>query len=144
MENMDTYIIHDKTSGKTINMNRLKFTQLLARGKELRKVRMLIIGYYCCYSVAQSCLTLCNPKDCSTSGLPGPYHLPEFAQVHAHCIGDAIQPSHPLRPSSSSALSPSQHQGLFQWVICWPQMTKILQLQLQHQSFQWIFRVDLP
>ena len=53
-----------------------------------------------------------------------PYPLPEFAQVHVHCIGDAIQPSHPLTSSSPSALNLSQHQGLFQWVICWPQMTK--------------------
>ena len=43
---------------------------------------------------------LCNPKDCSTQGLPVPHHLPEFAQVHVHCIGDAVQSSHPLTPSS--------------------------------------------
>ena len=106
-------ITHGKTSGKTININRLKLTQHLALGKEPRKVGMLIIGYYCCYSVTQSCLTLYNPMDCSTSGLPGPYHLPEFEQVHVHCIRDAIQPSHPLMPSSS-ALNLSQHEGLFQ------------------------------
>ncbi|XP_055435033.1 centromere protein P isoform X4 [Bubalus kerabau] len=51
-------------------------------------------------SSPQSCPTLCNPIDCSTPGLPIPYHLPKFAQVHVHCIGDAIQPSHPLMPSS--------------------------------------------
>ena len=94
-----------------------------------------------CCSVAQSCLILCNPMDCSMPGLPVPHHFPEFAQVHVHCIGDAVQPSHPLMPSSS-ALDLSQHQGLFQWVICSNQMTKIL--ELQHQSFQWIFRADLP
>ena len=55
-----------------------------------------------------------------------------------------MQPSHPLTPSSPSALNLSQHQGLFQWVVCSHQMTKILELQLQHQSFQGIFRVDLP
>ena len=69
------------------------------------------------------------------------HHLPEFAQVHVHCISDAVQPSHPLTPSSPSALNLSQHQGLFQWVVCSHQMTRIL--ELQHQSFQWIFRVDL-
>ena len=68
-----------------------------------------------------------------------PHHLPEFAQVN--CIGDTIQASHPLTPSSSSALDLSQHQGLFQWVICSHQVTEIL--ELQHQYFQWIFRVDL-
>ena len=97
-----------------------------------------------CRLVAQSCLTLCNPMDCSTPGLPVPHHLPDFAQAHAHCISDAVQPSHLLTPSSPSALSLSQHQGLFHWVICLHQMTKILELQLQHQSFQRILRVDLP
>ena len=82
--------------------------------------------------------------DYSTRGLSVPHHLPEFAQVYVHCIGDNIQTSHPLIPSSPSALNLSHHQGLFQWVVCSHQMTKILELQLQHQSFQWIFRVDLP
>ena len=68
----------------------------------------------CCCSVAQSCLTLCDPMDCSTPGLPVPHHLPEFAQVNIPCISDAVQPSHPLMPSSPSALNLSQHQGLFQ------------------------------
>ena len=58
--------------------------------------------FCCCCSVAQSCPTLCDPMDCSTPGLPGPHHLPEFAQIHVHCIGDAIQPSHPLTPSPSA------------------------------------------
>ena len=79
----------------------------------------------------------CNPVDCSTPGFPVPHHLLESAQVHVHCIGDAVQPSYPLTPSSPSAVSLSQHQGLFQTVICLHQMTKILELQLQHQSFRW-------
>ena len=79
----------------------------------------------CCYcSVAQLCLTLCNPMDCSMPGLPVPHHLLKFAQVHVHCIGDAIQLSHPLMPSFPSALSLSQHAGLFQWVSYSHQMTK--------------------
>ena len=73
---------------------------------------------YCCCSVAKSCLTLRDPMDCSTTGFPVPYHLLEFAQVHIHYIGDAIQPSHPLLPSSPSAFNVSQHQGLSQWVSC--------------------------
>ena len=98
----------------------------------------------CCRcSVIQSCRALCDPTDCSRPGLSVPHHLPEFAQVHVHCIGDAVQPSHPLTPSSS-ALNLSQHQGLFQWVVRLHQITKILELQLQHQSFQWVFTVDLP
>ena len=95
------------------------------------------------FSVAKSCPTLCDPMDCSISVLSVLHHLPKFARVHVHCMTDAIQPS-PLMLFSPSALSLSQHQGLFQWVSCLHQMTKILELQLQHQSFQWIFRVDLP
>ena len=82
--------------------------------------------------------------DCNTSGFPVPHHLLEFAKVHVHCVGDAIQSSHALTFSSPSALDLSQHQGLFQWVICLHQMANILELQLQPQSFQWIFSVDLP
>ena len=88
-------------------------------------------------SVAQSCLTPCNPMNRSTPGLPVPHHLPKFAQVHVHCISDPIQPSHPLMPSCASTLNLSQHQELFQWVNCSHQMTKILELQLHHQLFQW-------
>ena len=54
-----------------------------------------------------------TPMDCKMPGFPVPHHLLKFAQVHLHCIGDAIQPSHPLTPSSS-VLNLSQHQGLFQ------------------------------
>ena len=71
------------------------------------------MGCWCC-SVTQSFLTLCDPVDYSTPGLPAPHHHPEFAQVHVCCIGDAIHPSHPLMPSSPSVLNLSQHQGLFQ------------------------------
>ena len=110
----------------------------------LTKKDQKTINHICCSSVAQSCLTLHDPVDGSTSSLPVPHHLPEFAQVHVHCIGDAIQPSHPLMPSSPSALNLSQHQGLFQGVSCSYQMTKVLKLQLQHHSFQWVFRVDFP
>ena len=98
----------------------------------------------CCYSVAGSHSTLCNPMDCSTLGLSVPHHLLKLAQVHIHCIGDPILLSHPLMPSYPSALNFPQHQGLFQWVRYPHQMTKILEFQLQHQSFQQVFRVDLP
>ena len=81
--------------------------------KWIKKIKYTYTMEYCC-SVAQSCLILCNPMDCSTPDLPVPYYLPEFVQVHVHCIGDTIQPSHPLTPSSPSALNPSQHLRLFQ------------------------------
>ena len=82
--------------------------------------------YCCCFccSVTQSYPILCDPRNCNTTGLPVSHHLPEFAQVHVHCIGDAIQPSHPLSP-----LSFCLHQGLIQRVTCSHQMTKILELQ---------------
>ena len=70
--------------------------------------------YCCCSSVTNSCLTLCNPMDCSTPGFPVLLCLLEFAQTHVHLINDAIQPSHPLSPPSPPALNLSQHQGLFQ------------------------------
>ena len=64
-------------------------------------------------SVAQSCLTLYDPMNCSTPGLHLPIHhqLPEFTQTHVHRVSDAIQPSHPLSSSSPPAPNPSQHQG---------------------------------
>ena len=65
-------------------------------------------------SVAQSCLTLCNPMNRSTLGLPVHHQLPEFTQTHDHPVSDAIQPSHPLASPSPPAPNPSQHQGLFQ------------------------------
>ena len=67
-------------------------------------------------SVAQSCLTLCDPMNLSIPGLPIHHQLPEFTQTHVHQVGDAIQPSHPLSSASPPALNPSQHQGLSQWV----------------------------
>ena len=80
---------------------------------------------------------LCSPMYCSTPGFPVFYSLREFAQTHVHWVSDAIQPSHPLLPPSSPAFSLSQHQGLFQWVGFSYQVAKVLELQLQHQSFQW-------
>ena len=64
-------------------------------------------------SVAQSCLTLCDPMDCSTPGFPVHHQLPELAQAHVHGVGNAIQPSHPLSSPSPPAFNLSQHQGLF-------------------------------
>ena len=65
-------------------------------------------------SVTQSCLTLCDPMNHSTPGLPVYHHLPEFTQTHVHRLGYAIEPSHPLSSPSPSAPNPSQHQSLFQ------------------------------
>ena len=93
-------------------------------------------------SVAQLCPILYDPMDCSTPGLPVHYQLLEFTQTHAHWVGDAIQPSHPLSSPSLPTFNLSQHQGLFKWVSSSLQVAKVLEFQLQHQSFQWIFRTD--
>ena len=96
----------------------------------------------CCCLVAKLRPTLCDPMTAAhqaSLSLTISRSLPTF---NSHCLGDAIQPPHPLTPSSPSALNPSQHQGLFQWVSCSHQVTKTLEFQLQHQSFQWIFRTD--
>ena len=108
---------------------------------------VLDMCYYTCNqfsSVAQSRLTLCHPMDCSTPGLPVHHQLPELAQTHVHPVGDAKQPSHPLWSPSPPAFNLSQHQDLFQWVSSLYQVAKVLEFQLQHQSFQWIFRTDFP
>ena len=94
-------------------------------------------------SVTQSCLTLCDPMNRSTPGLPVHHQLPEFTRTHVHRVSDAIQPSHPLSSPSPPAFSLSQRQGLFKWVNSSHQVTKVLEFQLQHQSFQWTFRTDL-
>ena len=94
-------------------------------------------------SVAQSCLTLCDPMDCSMPGFPVHYQLPEPPQTHVHHVSDAIQPSHPLSSPSNLAFNLSQHQALFQWISSLHQVAKVLEFQFQHQSFQWTPRTDL-
>ena len=93
-------------------------------------------------SVTESCLTLCDPMNCSTPGLPVHHQFLEFIQTHVHWVDDAIQPSHPLSSPSPPALGLSQHQGLFQWVSSLHQVAKVLEFQPQHQSFQRTLRTD--
>ena len=90
-------------------------------GIERRVKQWEIMLKYCIVVVVKlPChVQLCDPMDCSMPGLPVPHHHLEFAQVHVHCIGDVVQLSHPLMPSSPSAINLSQHEGLSQWVI-WP------------------------
>ena len=115
-----------------------KTSQLEALGDWIRPERadtdMDIVS-----SVAQWCLSL-RPMDWSTPGLPVHHQLPELAQTHVHWVSDAIQPSHPLSSPSPPTFNLSQNQDLFQWVSSSNQVAKVLQFQLQHQSFQWIFR----
>ena len=85
---------------------------------------------------------LLRPMNHSTPGLPVHHQLLEFTQTQVHQVSDAIQPSHSL-VSPSPAPKPSQHQGLFQWVNSSHEVAKVLEFQLQHQSFQWTPRTDL-
>ena len=91
-----------------------------------------------------SVVSTSDPMDCSTPGFPVYHQLLELAQTHVHRVGDTIQPSHPLSSPSLPAFSLSQHQDLFCWVSSSNKVAKVLefQFQLQHQSFQWIFKTD--
>ena len=80
--------------------------------------------------------------NCSIPGLPVHHQLSEFIQTHVYWFSDAIQPSHPLSSASPPAFNLSQHQGFFQWISPLHLVAKVLEFQLQHQSFQWIFRTD--
>ena len=94
-------------------------------------------------SVAQSCPSLCDPMACSRPGPPVHHQLPELAQTHVHWVSDVIQQSHLLSPTSPPTLNLSQHPSLFQGVSSLHQVAKLLEFQLQHQFFQWIFSTDL-
>ena len=142
----DQYVIKDtmQKQSRTVVPNSLRShglqpTRLLCPwdlpGKDISSVQLR--------SVAPSCPTLCNPMNRSTPGLPVHHQLPQFTQTHAHRAGDAIQPSHHLSSPSPPGLNPAQHQGLFQWVSSSHQVAKVLEFQLQHQSFQWTPRTDL-
>ena len=97
---------------------------------------------HCCSSVHKSYPTLCDPRDCSMPTFPVLHHLLEFAQTHVHWVNDAIQPSLSLSPPFSPTFNLAQQHGLFKWVSSMHQVAKVLELQLQRQSFQRIFRVD--
>ena len=86
----------------------------------------------CCCSV--ECDSL-KPHDLYYARLPCPSLSPRVCSTHAHWVSNAIQPSHPLAPSSPPTFNLSQHQGLSQWVGSSHQVAKVLELQLQHQSF---------
>ena len=95
----------------------------------------------CCCSVTKSRPTLRHGLQ--HTRFPCPLHyLPEFAQTHVHWVDEANQLSHYLSPASPPALNLSRHHGLFQWVGSLHQVANVLELQFQHQSFQWIFMVD--
>ena len=132
-------------SSKTLFMH---FCEMSPLGSWLLKFEITeenekLKGHHQFSSVAQSCLTLRNPMNRSTPGLPVHHHLPEFTQTHVHQVCDAIQPSHPRSSPSPPALNPSQHQSLFQWVNSSHQVEKVVEFQLGHHSFQKTPRNDL-
>ena len=121
----------------------------------LKNIQLSSLLYILTFSISQrqvkhsvqfscsGCLILCEPMNLSVPDLPVHHQLPEFTKTHAHRVADAIQPSHSLFSPSPPAPTPSQDQGLFQWVNSSHEVAKVLELQLQHQSFQWTPRTDL-
>ena len=98
----------------------------------------LYMGHRCCWSATSPL----RPHGLQHARLPCSSPYPGFSQTHVHWVNDTIQPSHPLSSPSPPAFNLSQYRGLFQWVGSLHQVAKAVELQLQHQSFQWIFRVD--
>ena len=111
------------------NIQFLYVWNLNSRGAEISTYSVQFRG-----SVVSNSVT---PMNHSTPGLPVHHQLLEFTQTHVRWVGDAIQPSHPLSSPSPPPFNLSQHQGLFQWCSSSHQVTKILEFQLQHQTFQW-------
>ena len=107
------------------------------------RIHLLIYSSVQFSSVAQSCPALCDPMKCSMPGLPVHHQLLEFTQTHVHRVCDAIKPSHPLLSPSPPAPNPTQHHGLFQLVNSLHEVAKVMEFQLQHQSFQRNPRTDL-
>ena len=132
------------TPGLPVHHQLPESTQIHVQRLESSRVRGALLFWISRFSsVAQSCPILCDPMDCSTPGLPVHHQFQEFTQTHVLWVSDAIQPSHPLLSPSPLAVNLSQHQGLFKWVSCSHQVAKVLEFQLQHQSFQWTPRTDL-
>ena len=101
---------------------------------------LLLFPYFSSVQFSRSVMSdSLRPQDCSMPGLPVHHQLPELAKTHVHQVSDAIQASHPLSFSSPPAFNLSKHQGLFQWVSSSHKMAKILEFQLRHQAFQWIY-----
>ena len=122
------------------------FTQVSTMIREVRWILFWITSsayknYFS--SIAQSCLTLCDPMNHSTLGLPVHHQLPEFTQTHVHRVSDAMQPSHPRSSPSSPAPNPCQHQCLFRCVNSSHEVAKVLDFHLQHHSLQRNPRADL-
>ena len=129
-----------ETSNVLVNLA----TEIISHSLDLKQCKQnLTIHKYHFSSAAQSCPTPCDPMNSSMPDLPVHHQLPEITQTHVHWVGDAIQPSHPLLSPFPPALNLSQHQSLFQWVNSSHEVAKVLEFQLQNQSYQWTPRTDL-
>ena len=138
---MEYYSATKKNAFESVLMRWMKLESIIqSEVSEKKNTNTISVQFS---SVTQSCPTLCNPMNWSMPGLPVHHQLQEFTQTHAHRVGDAIQPSHPLSSPSPPSPNPSQHQGLFQWVISNHEVAKVLEFQLQQQSIQWTPRTDL-
>ena len=119
---------------------------MLLLNVQIRNCRTYTLSWYTCsdhfnsvlfgHSVVSNSL---QPHGLQQTGLSVHHQLPEFTQTHVHWVSDAMQSSHPLSSPSPPTINLSQHQGLFKWVNSSHQVIKVLEFQLQHQSFQWIF-----
>ena len=118
------------------------FREIKRRGLlESELINGLAVFKHTVSGVCGVCPILCDAMDCNTPGFPVLHCLPKFAQTHVHWVSDVIQPSHPLSPPFSSCLLSFSASGFFfQWDSSSNQVAKVL--EVQHQSFQWIFRTD--
>ena len=125
-----------RQSSSIIKQHCLCPSELVVQGRYRRSLQrcfsLLLLSHWV--------MSVFDPIDCSTPGFPVLHYFLEFAQTHVHWVDDAIQPSHPLLTPSPPVFNLFQHQSLFQWIGSSHQVAKLLELQLQHQSFQWIFR----
>ena len=126
------WVVYPFSSGCSQPRNRIGVSCFADRFFTSRATREAL--YMCICSVVKSCPTLCDSMDCNTPGFPVHHQLPELAQTHVHWVSDTIQPSHLLSFPSPPAFNLSQHQVLF-WVSSSHQVAKVLEFQLQHQSF---------
>ena len=140
--NMLTFVLQNTWSKKMLNSGCFGPSFLIISGLRLSHNILVDIIFTSVSSGAQSCLILCDSTDCRIPGFPVHHQLLEPAQTHVHRVGDAIQPSLPLSSPSPPVFNLAEHQGLFQWVSSSNQGATVLEVQLQHQSFQWIFRTD--
>ena len=124
----------------------LSSTDYFSSGSHFEEFNSLYIIDLCSFSSVQSLsrIWLCDPMNRSTPGLPVHHQILESTQTNVQWVGDAIQPSHPLSSPSPPTFNLSQDQGLFKWVSSSYQGAKVLEFQLQHQSFQWTPRTDFP